>query len=361
MLVWLRRRWEPVLENLTDALRELAAGRYQPVTLDGAGDAPRAAAQEFNRTIAILEDKMRAMASLNDIDRMLLESVDLESCLDALLDRVGNITGCDSAMLVLLDQDASEYGRAYLTAAGEHAPVTRISLDSLLVSQLAQERGGLTVARFEPGRHSVLEPLHMHGAEFFWLWPVLSQENMAAVLAVGYRGVPQVAAEVAGFGTECAARIGVALSNSARGEQLYRQAHYDALTGLPNRLLFRDRLSQELASAADGRLRGALLYVDLDHFKKINDTVGHNAGDQLLQIVGQRLRACIKDGDTVARLGGDEFTIILRSVGTAESAQRVAARVIEALQEAVNIGGPRPLRPRQHRHHAVSGRRHGAR
>jgi diguanylate cyclase (GGDEF)-like protein len=336
---FLRRRWEPVLASLSEALRELAAGRYPRVPLDGARDAPRAAAQEFNRTIAILEDKMRAMASLNDIDRMLLESVDLESCLDQLLERVGKITGCDSAMLVLLDRDASEYGRAYLTAAGEAAPVSRITLDPQLLSQLAQERGGLTVARFEPGRHSVLEPLHVHGAEFFWLWPVLSQESMAAVLAVGYRDVPQVAAEVASFGTECAARIGVALSNSARGEQLYRQAHYDALTGLPNRLLFRDRLAQELASAADGRQRGALLYVDLDHFKKINDTVGHGAGDQLLQIVGQRLRACIKDVDTVARLGGDEFTIILRSVNTADGSQRVASRIIESLQEAINIGG----------------------
>ena len=115
---------------------------------------------------------------------------------------------------------------------------------------------------------------------------------------------------------------------------------YDPLTALPNRLLFRDRLSQELASAADGRQRGALLYVDLDHFKKVNDTVGHSAGDQLLQIVAQRLRACVKDGDTVARLGGDEFTIILRSVGTAESAAAgCGARIIESLQEAVNIGG----------------------
>ena len=312
----LRRRWEPVLASLRESLRELALGNYRRVGLEGSGDSPRATAQAFNRTIAILEDKMRAMASLNDIDRMLLEAVDLESCLDQLLERVGKITGCDSAMLVLLDRDAADYGRAYLTAAGEHAPVSRINLDSLLLSQLAQERAGLTVARFEPGRHSVLEPLRAHGAEFFWLWPVMSQENMAAVLAVGYRGVPQVAAEVAGFGTECAARIGVALSNSARGEQLYHQAHYDALTGLPNRLLFRDRMSQELASAADGRQRGALLYVDLDHFKKINDTVGHSAGDQLLQIVAQRLRACVKDVDTVARLGGDEFTIILRSVGT---------------------------------------------
>ena len=118
----LRLRWEPVLESLRDSLRELASGRYQKVALDGSGDSPRATAHEFNRTIAILEDKMRALASLNDIDRMLLESVDLESCLDQLLERVTKITGCDAAMLVLLDRDASEYGRAFLTAAGEHAP-----------------------------------------------------------------------------------------------------------------------------------------------------------------------------------------------------------------------------------------------
>ncbi|HYM28465.1 MAG TPA: EAL domain-containing protein, partial [Steroidobacteraceae bacterium] len=335
----LRSRWEPVLESLRAAIGELAAGRYQRVPTSEARDAPRAAAVAFNRTISVLEEKMRALASLNDIDRMLLESAELESCLDPLLDRICKITACDSAMLVLLDSDAADYGRASLTAAGEQAPVSRVSLDPLLLSQLCQEHSGLTVGRFEAGRHSVLEPLRAQGAEFFWLWPVISQDKLVAVLAVGYRDVPQVAAEVAGYGTECAARIGVALSNSARGEQLYRQAHFDPLTTLPNRLLFRDRLSQELASAAAGRQRGALLYVDLDHFKKINDTVGHSAGDQMLQIVAQRLRACIKEGDTVARLGGDEFTIILRSVSSAESVQRVAARVIEVLQESVNIGG----------------------
>jgi diguanylate cyclase (GGDEF)-like protein len=335
----LRSRWEPVLHGLRAAIGELAAGRYQRVPTGEASDAPRETAVAFNRTIGVLEEKMRALASLNEIDRMLLESAELESCLDPLLDRICKITGCDAAMLALLDPDATDYGRAYLTAAGQHAPVSRISLDPLLLSQLCQEHSGLTVGRFEAGRHSVLEPLRAQGAEFFWLWPVISQDKLVAVLAVGYRDVPQVAAEVAGYGTECAARIGVALSNNARGEQLYRQAHFDPLTALPNRLLFRDRLSQELASAAAGRQRGALLYVDLDHFKKINDTVGHSAGDQMLQIVAQRLRACVKEGDTVARLGGDEFTIILRSVGTAEAAQQVAARVIEVLQEAVNIGG----------------------
>jgi diguanylate cyclase (GGDEF)-like protein len=339
-LSWqLRARWEPVLESLHRALGELAQGRYQRVPLGRASDAPRTVALEFNRAIGVLETKMRAMASLNEIDRLLLESAEVESCLDPVLERICQITGCDAAMLALLDPDATDHGRAYLTAAGEHAAVRRISLDALLLSQLYEERAGLTVGRFETGRHSVLEPLRAHGAELYWLWPVLSQDTLVAVLAVGYRSVPQVGAEVAGFGTECAARIGVALSNSARGEQLYRQAHFDPLTSLPNRLLFRDRLSQELVSATEGRQRGALLYVDLDHFKKINDTVGHGAGDQMLQVVAQRLRACVKEGDTVARLGGDEFTIILRSAATADSVQRVAARVIEALQQTVNIAG----------------------
>jgi len=337
--VLLRRRWEPVLGALRASLRELAAGRFQRVELGGAGDAPRATAVEFNRAIVALEEHTRAHAALAKIDRLLLESGELESCLEPLLDRISEITGCDAAMLVLLDPDVGDYGRAYLSAAGAHAPVSRISLDPALLAQLGAERAALTVARFEAGRHSILDPLHARGAEFFWLWPVISQDKLAAVLAVGYRNSPQVAVEVAGYGTECAARIGVALSNSARGEQLYRQAHFDGLTGLPNRLLFRDRLAQELANAADGRQRGALLYVDLDHFKKVNDTVGHGAGDQLLQVVAQRLRSCVKEGDTVARLGGDEFTIILRALASADSAQRVAERVIEVLQEAVNIGG----------------------
>jgi diguanylate cyclase (GGDEF)-like protein len=120
---------------------------------------------------------------------------------------------------------------------------------------------------------------------------------------------------------------------------LYRQAHFDPLTSLPNRILFRDRLSQEIANATAGLSRGALLYIDLDHFKRVNDSVGHGAGDQLLTIVAQRLRSCVKDGDTVARLGGDEFTIILRNVADPSAARIVGERVIESLQLPVNIGG----------------------
>jgi diguanylate cyclase (GGDEF)-like protein len=129
------------------------------------------------------------------------------------------------------------------------------------------------------------------------------------------------------------------LSKTARDEHLYRQAHFDPLTGLPNRLLFRDRLTQEVASCTETHTRGALLYIDLDHFKKVNDSVGHAAGDQLLTIIAQRLRACVKEGDTVARLAGDEFTVILRNVTDPESASLVGERIIESVKLPVNLAG----------------------
>ncbi len=103
--------------------------------------------------------------------------------------------------------------------------------------------------------------------------------------------------------------------------------------------MFRDRLAQELANSTAGLSRGALLYIDLDHFKRVNDSVGHSAGDQLLTIVAQRLRSCTKEGDTVARLGGDEFTVILRNVVDPDSARAVGERIIQLLQLPVNIGG----------------------
>ncbi len=160
------------------------------------------------------------------------------------------------------------------------------------------------------------------------------------MLSIGYRGMTAPSEELVRYGAQCTLRLQIALSNQDCDARLYRQAHFDSLTSLPNRVLFRDRLSQELASSGDAAPCGALLYVDLDHFKRVNDTVGRIAGgDQLLFIVAQRLRSCLKEGDTVARLGGDEFTVIMRNLPSAESAAEIAQRIIETLGCPVNVAG----------------------
>lgn len=122
-------------------------------------------------------------------------------------------------------------------------------------------------------------------------------------------------------------------------EQILRQANYDSLTGLPSRSLFFDRLKTTLAEARRDSAMVALLFIDLDHFKVVNDTMGHVVGDRLLQLAADRLSACVRESDTVARFGGDEFTVILREVTKAEDAAVVAEKIIESLSESFILDG----------------------
>ncbi len=123
-------------------------------------------------------------------------------------------------------------------------------------------------------------------------------------------------------------------------ERLRHVAHHDALTGLPNRVLFNDRLGQALLSAERARRALAVLLIDLNRFKDVNDTLGHDAGDALLQAVAARMRDALRASDTVARLGGDEFAVLLPDTAEAGAAH-AAAKIVAALTTPVNVGGHR--------------------
>ena len=116
-------------------------------------------------------------------------------------------------------------------------------------------------------------------------------------------------------------------------------AHHDALTGLPNRTLLADRLGVAIAHARRNKGKVGVLMLDLDHFKTINDSLGHHIGDELLEAVASRLRACLRQCDTAARLGGDEFVIALSDVNTNADAVTVAEKVIAAIREPYQIEG----------------------
>src|SRR5581483_4930186 len=118
-----------------------------------------------------------------------------------------------------------------------------------------------------------------------------------------------------------------------------RRAEHDGLTGLPNRTLFGDRLSRALAHARRNALSVAVMIVDLDRFKEVNDSLGHAAGDELLRQAAQRLRSCVREEDTVARLGGDEFALLLAHVSGVDGAVRVARRLLEAFAAPVELAG----------------------
>ncbi len=122
-------------------------------------------------------------------------------------------------------------------------------------------------------------------------------------------------------------------------DRLRYLAYHDSLTGLPNRKLFYDHLSQLLAWAANNKLLLALLFIDLDGFKQVNDTLGHDSGDRLLVIVAQRLTLCLRGSDIVCRLGGDEFTVILPGIAKPEDAAIVADKILTMLSQEFHLNG----------------------
>jgi diguanylate cyclase (GGDEF)-like protein/PAS domain S-box-containing protein len=121
-------------------------------------------------------------------------------------------------------------------------------------------------------------------------------------------------------------------------EKIWRHANFDALTNLPNRRLFRDRLDQEVRKAARSGQQIALLFIDLDRFKQVNDLLGHDAGDMLLAQAANRIKGCVRDSDTVARLGGDEFTVILTSLESPARIEHVCQKILETLESPFHIG-----------------------
>ena len=131
-------------------------------------------------------------------------------------------------------------------------------------------------------------------------------------------------------------------SRKSAEEEIQHLAYYDSLTGLPNRRLLMDRLSQALVTSARGKGGGAILFLDLDHFKTLNDTLGHDVGDLLLKQVSERLTSCVREGDTVARIGGDEFVIMLEGLSdsifeAARQAEIICEKILNVLNQAYHL------------------------
>jgi len=122
-------------------------------------------------------------------------------------------------------------------------------------------------------------------------------------------------------------------------EMLYHQAHHDALTGLANRVLFNDRLEQAIKKAQRNNTKMVLFFIDLDHFKEINDSMGHEVGDEVLKEVTHRLRSAIRKEDSLARLGGDEFTIIIENLTQVQDASFLAKKILDVLAKPIIING----------------------
>ena len=206
-----------------------------------------------------------------------------------------------------------------------------------------------------PGEEVLAGMLSFHSKDIIDSYP--ADQNLVDLKVVSYAGVPcfDAAYKIIGHLAVMddkpmldkkrtlsilkifAARAGAELERKRTETAMRSMAYHDALTGLPNRILLNDRLEMALLQAERNSSLVALLYIDFDHFKQINDTLGHDVGDELLQSVGNRLKECLRQQDTVARLGGDEFILLLPEITSQEDAGKLAQKLLEKIRPTFNI------------------------
>jgi diguanylate cyclase (GGDEF)-like protein/PAS domain S-box-containing protein len=169
--------------------------------------------------------------------------------------------------------------------------------------------------------------------------PVRAEDNPASVLSLYSQRAKAFGEDDVRFAEAVAHVLSTALQRHRAEQRLAHLAQFDALTGLPNRTLLQDRFTQTLVQSQRRQVHAGVLFVDLDRFKLINDTLGHHQGDALIRQVGERLVDCVRPGDTVGRISGDEFAVVLADLARPDDASIVAQKALDALAKPFELGG----------------------
>jgi diguanylate cyclase (GGDEF)-like protein len=330
------------LDALIGVTRRLARRDFTvPVRIESR-DEFRDLGDAFNQMAEALRREFEAVDAMAQVDRLLLESRGLETVLDALLPRISRVAACHSVAVVLVDTMAPDRARVfeYLPGLAEALPVRRVPFDPVRMRGPLMREPALQIPAAEAiGDYAFVSSLAEAGAARILMLPLIQDAALAGVLCLGYADESGTAgADGREHSREIADRLSVALANIAHGDALYRQAHFDSLTGLPNRHYFHKHLQSEMDSAGARGSQGALIYVDLDNFKRVNDTAGHGQGDELLRVVAQRLGSCCRGEDMVARLGGDEFAVVVRDGSNPDTVRMIADRILVAVAQPIRVG-----------------------
>lgn len=332
-MVQIRRVLVP-LEKLIEGTRRLGnrdfATQVDVVSTDEFGEL----AVSFNRMTAQLGVQFRTMTALSRIDREILSGLDTGKIVRYVLTHLRSMIKADFAAVSVFNQDMPE--KAVLHLLDDKQISTLVyDLSSALQELLQTGSEGVWLDRQAIGKLSLVQETEsaLQRLSRIFILPLSWKDQMVGYISLGFDAPPGWDHEDTRRIHDFADRVAVALFTKNREELLLRQARIDALTELPNRFLFMEQLQKEIAQNQRSERRLAVLYIDLDRFKMVNDSYGHSTGDELLREAGKRLRDCIYKGDTVARLGGDEFAVIISELDSEQMAKSVAEKIIAVLSQ----------------------------
>jgi diguanylate cyclase (GGDEF)-like protein len=335
-------RMSRTLGRMQLAMRGIRA-RQTPLVLptDDTGEL-REVVESFNEMALALGSDYATHGIIAQIDRSILAGSELEDVMKGVVRGLRSLAPCEAIAVGLFDGAGRETMNVYLlrfpgnrtTFQRGRLPVPAELRASIPDFAVADWAGPLPL----PDR-VVMRLRHDKEVRHFTLVPVTGQAEPAGVVVLAHAEVPELGAEKLERATDLAARLEIAFSSAESNRRLRKLAHSDALTGLPNRHALLTLLTNELEHARRRNTRVAVVFLDLDRFKQVNDTMGHAAGDTLLQSAAERIRNSVREDDTVARHGGDEFSIVLSNISSPNDAGAVARQLIKSLSRGFEIEG----------------------
>ena len=347
----IRRRVVP-LDALLQGSRGLAEQNFATRVELSSGDEIEELADSFNVMAARVGQHLDTLKTAADVDRAVLSLVERGRIAETALDRLPDLVGVEASSLTLLD--SADETAATIWSRDGLGPISRtpepVILSDRELALIHSRNPRIAVPADMLPSLPFAEPLFHPGGGSIEIYPVRFGDDVAGALAL--RRAPGSEAsrtDPIQIG-HLADQVAVALGNARMVDQVRRLAFYDGLTGLPNRILSKERLAQALIRAERQNCHVAVCFLDLDQFSSINDSLGHDLGDILIERVAKRLLATCRDSDTVARLGcpaetvevarlgGDEFTIVLPDLDDPQDAARVARRVLDSFREPFRLG-----------------------
>lgn len=325
------------LQRLTMVARQFAAGNLDSRVRVRTNDEFATLGDAFNNMASRLGRQIGTMQATSRIDRLILSGAEFEDVSEALISNLIDLTGFEAAAVIARDTDAPNLAKMISWYADEFTH-ERIALPQELGNEWRQPRQ-VTVAEVDADSAPYKERFLAFGVQHVVIIPVVLNKELKGILLLGTDSKTELQGSRLQISIDIAGRLAVALASAEREEVLYRQAHFDELTGLPNRQLLNDRLEQHLMQARREDHNGAMLFVDLDRFKEINDVFGHSVGDTVLAQAAERILSEVRETDTVARLGGDEFVVVMPNLTGDNVIRATATRMLARLGEAFSAGG----------------------
>jgi diguanylate cyclase (GGDEF)-like protein len=335
-LIQIRKTMVP-LEQLIQGTKKIAEGDFTSVKVDGNSEFSELATA-FNAMSAYIKQQFNTLQALSKIDREIISKIDIEQVTQLVINRMQTLKPDAIILIANLESQSESHQQCNCTVASHSTLSTlRLSLSPVEINSISLHQQG------EIKRSSVTSSLAHErlmaelGAKHLWVYPVFWQGNICAFIAVGCKTTLKDNNPKWSEFRDLASRVGIAIATHEREQKLLLEAQYDNLTGLPNRILLQDRLKLAMEHSDYTGKAMWVVFIDLDRFKVVNDSMGHTIGDELLKEIGSRLLAETRDSDTVARFGGDEFVIVLSGDAGENIQLSVLNRIMETVAEPAYI------------------------